>query len=183
MNLCLQNKNQAQKFPFIFYLLISLRSVLNLLLFQILTMGFKSFILSLLILARMSQVSKFERVLSPINVTSNLQFNFSISTSGPGPGAGQAGQWVAVHFYWLASSLSPHRALHELGGGGGLLPDDLWTPSHRFEYSISTIQSPFCWCSDDSAEYLREYLKLRSISGAVWIGLHQSKPQTQFTWT
>ena len=106
--------------------------------FQILTMGFKSFILSLLILARMSQVSKFERVLSPINVTSNLQFNFSISTSGPGPGAGQAGQWVAVHFYWLASSLSPHRALHELGGGGGLLPDDLWTSSHRF----LNIQSP-----------------------------------------
>ena len=45
----------------------------------------------------MSQVSKFERVLSPINVTSNLlEFNFSIS--GPGLGGEQAGQWLDVQF-------------------------------------------------------------------------------------
>ena len=120
-------------------LLIRLGRVLNLLLFQILTMGFKNFILilSLLILARMSQVSKFERVLSPINVTSNLlEFNFSIS--GPGPGAEQAGQWLDVQFSWLAQGLSAHGARHELGGGRGLLSNDLWTPSHRWEYSISS---------------------------------------------
>ena len=100
-------------------------------------MGFKNFILSLLILARMSQVSKFERVLSPINVTSNLlEFNFSIS--GPGPGAEQAGQWLDVQFSWLAQGLSTYGARHELGGGRGLLSNDLWTPSHRWEYSISS---------------------------------------------
>ena len=49
--------------------------------------------------------------------------------------------------------------------------------------NIQSHPISICLCSDDSAEYLREYLKLRRISGAVWIGLHQSKPQTQFTWT
>ena len=92
---CLQKK-QARKFIYF----ISDQTGISLeftFLFQILTMGFKSFILSLLILARMSQVSKFERVLSPINVTSNLlEFNFSIS--GPGVGGEQAGQWLDVQF-------------------------------------------------------------------------------------
>ena len=37
--------------------------------------------------------------------------------------------------------------------------------------------------TDDSEEYLREFLKLNKISGDVWIGLHQTRPQTQFTWT
>ena len=37
--------------------------------------------------------------------------------------------------------------------------------------------------TDDSEEYLREFLKLNNIKGDVWIGLHQTRPQTQFTWT
>ena len=37
--------------------------------------------------------------------------------------------------------------------------------------------------TDDSEEELRQFLDREKISGAVWIGLHQSKPQTQFTWT
>lgn len=58
------------------------------------------------------------------------------------------------------------------------------------EHAMSWVEAEdFCQmiyghlATDDSAEYLREYLKLKNISGAVWIGLHQSKPQTQFTWT
>jgi len=37
--------------------------------------------------------------------------------------------------------------------------------------------------TDDSDEELRDFLDREKISGAVWIGLHQSRPQTQFTWT
>ena len=129
-------KNKQESSYILF--LIRLGWVLNLLLFQILTMGFKNFILSLLILARMSQVSKFERVLSPINVTSNLHLEFNFSISGPGLGGEQAGQWLDVQLSWLAQSLSVHRARHELGGGWGLLSNDLWSPSHRWEYSISS---------------------------------------------
>ena len=37
--------------------------------------------------------------------------------------------------------------------------------------------------TDDSQQYLREFLRLTKTAGDVWIGLHQTKPQTQFTWT
>ena len=93
---CLQKK-QARKFIYFISDQTGIGSK-STLLFQILTMGFKNFILSLLILARMSQVSKFERVLSPINVTSNLHLEFNFSISGPGLGGEQAGQWLDVQF-------------------------------------------------------------------------------------
>ena len=37
--------------------------------------------------------------------------------------------------------------------------------------------------TDDSAGHLRTFVSSRGLGGAVWIGLHQSRPQTQFTWT
>lgn len=119
----------------------------------------------------MSQVSKFERVLSPINVTSNLQFNFS--TLGPGPGAEQAGQWMDVHFYWLAPSISPHRALHELGRGGGLLPNDLRTPSHRFDNIQYSFNLHFGWCF---RWFSRVFTRISEAEEHIWRCLDRSSP-------
>jgi len=73
---------------------------------------------------------------------------------------------------WIFSSLESTRAY-------------LYTP-HAMSWAEA---EDFCQmvyghlATDDSAEELRQYLNSANISGAVWIGLHQSKPQTQFTWT
>ena len=37
--------------------------------------------------------------------------------------------------------------------------------------------------TDDSGGELRSFLTERGLGGALWIGLHQARPQTQFTWT
>jgi len=73
---------------------------------------------------------------------------------------------------WIFSSLDSNRAY-------------LYTP-HAMSWAEA---EDFCQmvyghlATDDSAEELRQYLSSANIAGAVWIGLHQSKPQTQFTWT
>ena len=82
-----------------------------------------------------------------------------------GPVSGSGGCWV------LSSLDSPRAFLHTNNAMTWLEAED------------------FCQllyghlATDDSEEYLREYLKLTNTSGDVWIGLHQSKPNTQFTWT
>jgi len=73
---------------------------------------------------------------------------------------------------WVFSSLKSSRAY-------------LYTP-HAMSWAEA---EDFCQmvyghlATDDSEEELRQFLRKEKISGAVWIGLHQSKPQTQFTWT
>ena len=73
---------------------------------------------------------------------------------------------------WIFSSLSSSRAY-------------LYT-----KHSMSWAEAEdFCQmvyghlATDDSDEELRDFLEREKIAGAVWIGLHQSRPQTQFTWT
>jgi len=73
---------------------------------------------------------------------------------------------------WVFSSLKSSRAY-------------LYTP-HAMSWAEA---EDFCQmvyghlATDDSEEELRQFLRREKLSGAVWIGLHQSKPQTQFTWT
>merc|ERR1719317_633845 len=73
---------------------------------------------------------------------------------------------------WIFSSLSSSRAY-------------LYT-----KHSMSWAEAEdFCQmvyghlATDDSDEELRDFLEREKIAGAVWIGHHQSRPQTQFTWT
>lgn len=88
--------------------------------------------------------------------------------------------------------MSQARGLEPSSRGNGWMFTSIDSPRAYLhtKHSMSWVEAEdFCQmiyghlATDDSAEYLREYLKLRNISGAVWIGLHQSKPQTQFTWT
>ena len=61
---------------------------------------------------------------------------------------------------------------------------------HQTRHAMSWVEAEdYCQlmyghlATDDSQQYLREYLRLTNTAGDVWIGLHQAKPQTQFTWT
>ena len=73
---------------------------------------------------------------------------------------------------WIFSSLRSTRAY-------------LYTP-HAMSWAEA---EDFCQmvyghlATDDSEKELRKFLGSERISKAVWIGLHQSKPETQFTWT
>ena len=58
-----------------------------------------------------------------------------------------------------------------------------WSTAISLQVRATTLCYLQHQLSDDSAGQLRAYLAGITAKGAVWIGLHQAKPQTQFTWT
>ena len=105
-------------------------------------------------------------------------------------------------------SLPAHIVPDELGRGWRLLPDNVRPPCH-WRLSWRAAPGPHLFCFPSSLEgtffdqickhffdplpwrmfhfknvfLFPQFIAARQLAGAVWIGLHQSRPQTQFTWT
>merc|ERR1712130_762559 len=106
--------------------------------------------------ARMTSITLFLSFLPP----------FLRALSIPGPGQARANNG------WALSTLNSDRAFLHTSSPMS------WAEAEDF---CQTMYGHLA--TDDSAGELRQFIATRQLSGALWIGLHQSRPQTQFTWT